>query len=188
MAQPENLHDPRVLRALAHPVRTRILEELSATGPVRAADVARELGIPANQASFHLRQLAKYGVVEEASEAARDKRDRVWRLTAEKGYSIDMSELEKAPGGKAAVSVYRRNASAWAHLLVDRAYASGMDADSIRSVSENAVKLTKLEAVQLREELEQVVDRWMDRTRDSDDIARRTYVLLQILQPYPEDD
>ena len=48
-------------------------------GPLRAADVARELGIPANQASFHLRQLAKYGLVEEAPEEARDRRDRVWR-------------------------------------------------------------------------------------------------------------
>jgi predicted ArsR family transcriptional regulator len=62
------LSDPRVLRAIAHPVRTRILEEMSASGPVRAADVAQSLGIPANQASFHLRQLAKYGMVEEAPE------------------------------------------------------------------------------------------------------------------------
>ena len=52
------LSDPRVLRAIAHPARTRILEEMSASGPVRAADVALALGSPANQASFHLRQLA----------------------------------------------------------------------------------------------------------------------------------
>ena len=73
MAEPEFVSDPRVLRAIAHPVRTRILDELEASGPVRAADIARELGIPANQASFHLRQLAKYGLVEEAPEEARDK-------------------------------------------------------------------------------------------------------------------
>ena len=58
--KPQPVHDPRVLRAIAHPVRNRILDELGATGPMRAADVARSLGIPANQASFHLRQLAKY--------------------------------------------------------------------------------------------------------------------------------
>ena len=82
---PQPVHDPKVLRAIAHPVRNRILDELARTGPVRAADVARELGIPANQASFHLRQLAKYGLVEEDPDAARDKRDRVWRPTSEHG-------------------------------------------------------------------------------------------------------
>ena len=73
----------RTTRGCCAPSRTRCATgsstELAATGSMRAADVARELGIPANQASFHLRQLAKYGLVEEAPEAARDKRDRVWR-------------------------------------------------------------------------------------------------------------
>ena len=75
--------DPRILRAIAHPARSRILSELYAGGSLRAADVARTLDIPANQASFHLRQLAKYGLVEEAPDEARDRRDRVWRLVAE---------------------------------------------------------------------------------------------------------
>ncbi len=96
-------HDPQVLRAIAHPVRNRILDELGATGPMRAADIARELGIPANQASFHLRQLAKYGLVEEAPEEARDGRDRVWQAAHEAGFNINTSELALAPGGKAAV-------------------------------------------------------------------------------------
>ena len=109
--------------------------DVGATGPIRAADIARDLGIPANQASFHLRQLAKYGLVEEAAGAGRDKRDRVWRVVAEEGLHLP-AELEKAPGGKAAVGVYRRNASAWAHLLVDRAYAPTTREDTIQTVSE----------------------------------------------------
>ena len=187
MTQSEPVHDPRVLRAIAHPVRNRILGEIGAAGSMRAADVARELGIPANQASFHLRQLAKYGLVEEAPDQARDRRDRVWRATSEKGLFINLSELEQAPGGKAAVGVYRSNAAAWSHLLVDRAFAAEKDEDTNRSVSESAVKLTKLEAAQLREELDQVVERWIDRTKGRDDLTRRTYVLMQVLQPYPED-
>ena len=73
-------HDPRVLRAIAHPVRVRILHELNAAGPSRAADLAADLDIPANQASFHLRQLAKYGLVEEAGGGK--GRERPWRATA----------------------------------------------------------------------------------------------------------
>src|ERR1700752_1251514 len=91
--QPRAVHDPQVLRAIAHPVRNRVLTELSAQGPMRAADVARELDIPANQASFHLRQLAKYGLVEEDPDAGRDKRDRVWRPTSADGVSINLTEL-----------------------------------------------------------------------------------------------
>src|SRR6478735_4157463 len=118
----EQVHDPRVLRALAHPARNRILTELSASGPLRAADIAQELGIPANQASFHLRQLAKYGLIEEAPEAARDQRDRVWKSADDGSLSIDVGALEKEPGGRAAAVVFLRNAGSYAHQLVDAAY------------------------------------------------------------------
>ena len=116
MARPKPLHDPQVLRAIAHPVRNRILTELDARGSLRAADLARELDIPANQASFHLRQLAKYGLVEEDPAAARDKRDRVWRATEEGGFDVSLSEMEKQPGGKAASrGLPRRTKAAWGH-------------------------------------------------------------------------
>ena len=181
------VNDPRVLRALAHPVRMRILDELEASGPVRAADVARELGIPANQASFHLRQLAKYGLVEEAPEEARDRRDRVWRPAAPAGMSVDLSELEKAPGGKAAVEVFRHNKRAWGHHLLDRAFATGRPKGSgVFTTSENAVRLTDEEAHELRVELDAVVEAWAKRTRGRDP-GRRTYVVLSLVQPYPED-
>src|SRR3712207_6298709 len=109
----QSVHDPKVLRAIAHPLRNRILSELDARGPLRAADIARELGIPANQASFHLRQLAKYGLVEEDPSAARDRRDRVWRAVSPEGLSVDLRKIEEAPDGKAAAAVFRRNAASW---------------------------------------------------------------------------
>ena len=128
MAERSELHDPRVLRAIAHPVRNRILTELDAHGPLRAADVAVLLGIAANSASFHLRQLAKFGLVEEDPAAARDKRDRVWRATEEAGFNVSLGEIEKTPGGKAASKVFRRTKEAWSHHLVELAY--GEDRDS----------------------------------------------------------
>ena len=45
--------DPRILRAIAHPTRNRVLHELSAAGSLRAADIARLLDIPANQAHIY---------------------------------------------------------------------------------------------------------------------------------------
>lgn len=181
------VHDPRMLRAIAHPVRNRVLHELSAGGSMRAADIARELDIPANQASFHLRQLAKYGLVEEDPAAARDKRDRVWKLVSEQGWTANLGELEDAPGGRAAVQVFRRSAAAWGHLVVDAAYAAPgeRDKETFRAVTEEAVRLTKDEAQELARDLEAVLAGWVERTRGRDD-ERRTYLLFQVLQPHPD--
>ena len=124
-----------MLRGIAHPMRNRILEEMSAGGPMRAADVAERLGIPANQASFHLRQLAKYGLVEDAPELARDGRDRVWRVTYESGLSVNLDELAAQDGGKAAVTVFRKQWTADAHAAIDRADQPERQKDAMVAVS-----------------------------------------------------
>jgi DNA-binding transcriptional ArsR family regulator len=179
------VHDPTVLRAIAHPVRNRILGELSAQGPLRAADLSRELGVPANQASFHLRQLAKYGLVEEAVGEGRDRRDRVWRLVDESGLDLDLTAMEDQPGGAAAAAVFRAQSSAWAHTLVDSAYAGPRPEGAHRSITDQTMRLTAEEAKQLTSELGEVLREWADRTRGQDP-TRRTYSFLSVLQPLPE--
>jgi DNA-binding transcriptional ArsR family regulator len=179
--------DPRILRAIAHPARNRILSELYASGSLRAADVARILDIPANQASFHLRQLAKYGLVEEAPEEARDRRDRVWRLADDEGISFRTKDVEAQPGGKAAVTVYRHQAAAQAHRLVDAAYDPVPLPDGQnRTISEFALRLTHEEVDALSDELGDLVQRWRDKTRGEGG-DRATYSLFALLQPYPHD-
>jgi predicted ArsR family transcriptional regulator len=193
MPHPE-LHDPRVLRAVAHPVRSRILTELDARGSLRAADVAQVLGIPANQASFHLRSLARFGLVEEDPGAARDKRDRVWRATEGAGYDVNIGEIEKTPGGKAASKVFRRTKAAWAHRLVEEAYGDDRTKGIHRAVTEQAVRLTKAEARELTEELIELVDTWRERRKDRTeddkndqaDDGRLTYHVFQMVQPFPD--
>jgi DNA-binding transcriptional ArsR family regulator len=182
------ISDPRVLRAIAHPTRERVLAELYAVGPMRAADVAEAIGIPANQASFHLRQLAKYGLVAEAPELARDGRDRVWRAVNEHGISLDIEDLEVGPGGGAAVMGWRRQATAATHELVDTAYAARKEKGRHIMISANALSLSAREAKEFGAELAALVDRWM-RGPSADAKApagRTTYHLLQILQPYPD--
>lgn len=179
-------HDPTVLRAIAHPTRNRILGELSAAGPLRAADIARELGIPANRASFHLRQLAKYGLIEEDAAAARDKRDRVWRLSAEADLDVNLGAIEATPGGKTAAGVFRRSAQSWGHHIVDTALSGDRPPDTYRFTSEHSVKLTKAEAKELGEALHAVVEEWTERTRAEAAPDRRTYLLYTVLQPYPD--
>ena len=56
----------REVRALAHPLRLRMLECLLDGGPATASMLARELGESSGATSYHLRILAKYGFIEEA--------------------------------------------------------------------------------------------------------------------------
>jgi len=71
--------DPKAIRALAHPVRLDLLELLVAIGPATAAECGRVLQLPQANCSFHLRQLAKYGLVTEA-EPGPDRRERRYQM------------------------------------------------------------------------------------------------------------
>ena len=65
------------LRALAHPRRMEILDLLIADGPLTASQCASRLGDSAASCSYHLRQLARFGFVEEAEGG--QGRNRPWR-------------------------------------------------------------------------------------------------------------
>lgn len=179
--------DPRVLRAIAHPTRNRVLHELSAAGSLRAADIARRIDVPANQASFHLRQLAKYGLVEEDPDAGRDRRDRVWRLVDLDGIRFRTADMLAQPGGRAAYSVFRRNAVEWGRHLVSSAYAETAEESSRRSVGEYSLLLTHDEAHALAEEVGAVIERYRDAGRDAgaEGEDRVTYSVLALVQPFP---
>jgi len=75
------LTDPRALRAYAHPVRLALIQLLRQRGPLTATQAAEYIGDSSGSCSFHLRQLAKYGLVEEAGGGR--GRERPWRATAE---------------------------------------------------------------------------------------------------------
>lgn len=75
------LTDPRALRALAHPTRLSLVGLLRRDGPMTATQAGALLGESSASASFHLRQLAKYGLVEEAGGGT--GRERPWRATTE---------------------------------------------------------------------------------------------------------
>ena len=73
------ISDPKAIRALAHPLRLDLLQLLGAGGSATAAQCGRVLGVSQASCSFHLRQLAKYGFVEDAG-PGRDRRERQWQV------------------------------------------------------------------------------------------------------------
>ena len=72
------INDAKTMRALSHPVRIALLEMLSIEGPMTATEVGERIGESPTTCSFHLRQLAKYGFVEEAGGGK--GRARPWRM------------------------------------------------------------------------------------------------------------
>ena len=78
-APPTQVHlDARSLKALAHPLRARILGLLRLDGPTTATKLAARLGTNSGTTSYHLRKLGEVGLVDECSDAG-DARDRWWR-------------------------------------------------------------------------------------------------------------
>ena len=78
--QSVRLSDPVALRAYAHPVRMKLVGLLRREGPHTATQAAARIGESVPSCSFHLQQLAKYGLVERVPGA--DARERPWRATA----------------------------------------------------------------------------------------------------------
>ena len=84
--------------------------------------------------------------------------------------------------------MFRSSKLAWLHQVVDRSFAMSRKEGRAASsrTSDHALKLTDDEAHQLREEIDDLVDSWADRTRGRDP-ERRTYLLVQMVQPYPDE-
>jgi predicted ArsR family transcriptional regulator len=99
------LSDPLALRALAHPLRMTLVGLLRTKGPLTATQAAALVGQSTGSTSFHLRQLAKYGLVEEAGGG--QGRQKPWRATAQ-----FTSWPSAAAAPEAAVAIAAMNSSA----------------------------------------------------------------------------
>jgi DNA-binding transcriptional ArsR family regulator len=80
------LRDPARLRALAHPARIAIMSHLNTGAAATATEFADLVGLSPSATSYHLRALAKAGLVEEAPSRG-DGRERVW-TSALRGYEV----------------------------------------------------------------------------------------------------
>jgi DNA-binding transcriptional ArsR family regulator len=82
-----HIRDAGVMRALAHQARLAILEHLMTSEAATATECAAICGLSPSATSYHLRALAKVGLVEQAPSRG-DGRERLWRSTI-KGFQVD---------------------------------------------------------------------------------------------------
>ena len=65
-----DVHDPKLAKAMAHPLRVRILAILD-SGRASPSDLAAELGVPVENVAYHVRVLRQYGLVRLVRRAVR---------------------------------------------------------------------------------------------------------------------
>ncbi|GLW98559.1 helix-turn-helix domain-containing protein [Microtetraspora sp. NBRC 16547] len=76
--QRRQLSDPEALKALAHPLRQRLLTHLQRYGPATSATLAAEFDEDRGATSYHLRQLSRFGFIEVDVDRSAGRR-KFWR-------------------------------------------------------------------------------------------------------------
>ncbi len=177
--------DVRALRALAHPLRNRLLGLLRLDGPATASRLGRVVGESSGSTSYHLRQLAAYGFVEEVADQG-TARERWWRarhrmtswqaadVLAQEGGAEVQEEMTRLQ-----LDGHARVLNAW-HTQKDELPAEWR---TVASLNDYALRVRPEEARALVAELNAVVRRWMDAhpTGTSAEVGELVSVLIDVV-------
>ncbi|WP_030243761.1 ArsR/SmtB family transcription factor [Streptomyces sp. NRRL S-350] len=148
------------MRAMAHPVRMQLIGLLRKHGPSTATRLAERLGLNSGATSYHLRQLAAAGFVEEDSERG-NARERWWRsahrATVWTGDDLADEELETATGFLRSVLAAH---TLTAQRALDAFETTPREWRKATDLSDTLLQLTPAEAERLAGELAAVVGRY----------------------------
>jgi DNA-binding transcriptional ArsR family regulator len=183
---PPRIADAATMRAMAHPVRLALLEALGRHEPLTATEAAAIVGESPSACSFHLRMLAKYGLVE-ADEAI--GRRRPWRRKNPSGFVFpavaDDPQTSLAAGALSDL--------VWGRLL-DRARAVlasrprlSAEWQAITSAAETVAYVTPEEAEQFKAEMWDLIGRYASRLEDPSRRPPGSLPLEILLVTYPLD-
>ncbi|WP_129308894.1 helix-turn-helix domain-containing protein [Streptomyces sp. L2] len=168
--RPQRRLDARSLRGLAHPLRMRLLDALRHNGPATASQLGDRLGESSGATSYHLRQLAAHGFVEDAPEHGKG-RERWWRAV-DQGLVFDTAEFEGAgPEVRGLAEAFlhevaanhARELSTW---LGNRDHWSA-DWSSATDMSDATLRLDAELAAELIQKMHALIDGYRDRATDA---------------------
>jgi DNA-binding transcriptional ArsR family regulator len=160
-----SLTDPMALRAVAHPTRLKLIGLLRRSGPLTATKAAAAIGESPASCSFHFRQLAKYGLVEEAGGG--QGRERPWRATAMftewpvPGAGAETDEASTMLS-RVIVERYFEEAIEW----LERRPTESREWAEAAILADNILYLTAEELAELRARIAELAEPYVDRTED----------------------
>jgi DNA-binding transcriptional ArsR family regulator len=181
------LTNPRALRALAHPIRLELISLLRRGGPLTATQAGEQIGESASSCSFHLRQLAKYGLVEEAGGG--HGRERPWRATAistewaARG-SDDEADAATAMLSRVVIERYFESALEW----LDRRDAEDPEWVDAAAMSDALVYMTSEELHEVDQGIRALLEPYLKRleARESPAEGARPVSVIALAFPLPE--
>lgn len=182
--------DSAAMKAFAHPLRMAMYQRLGDHGPATATSLARQLGESTGQTSYHLRQLARHGFVEEDAERGTG-RERWWKAAS---FSVEAATMAEEPAMLPVVTSYLRSQLEHRMAVLGEWFARGRTetAEWIEASLDTTgtVSMTAAEAREMARELESVASRHMDRAKDrekSEPGARRRVRIQLDVFPLPID-
>ncbi|GAB2846463.1 helix-turn-helix domain-containing protein [Streptomyces deserti] len=162
--------DARSLRGLAHPLRMRLVVALRRGGPATASQLAEKLGESSGATSYHLRQLAAHGFIEDAPEHGKG-RERWWQAV-HMGVEFDSALLRNPdPGVRGAATLFRQEVAnhhtlelaTWLGSLGD----SSPEWDDASDMSDFTLRLTPDRARELVEKMHELVQSYRLQPEDA---------------------
>lgn len=189
--------DVRALRALANPVRYRILGHLMSSGAQTASECAAVVGASPSNCSYHLRELARFGLIERAASGptgrgGADGRDRPWRPTAT-GFRYGSPDEESGPADPAAAIANRRithlgidDNAALAHAAADAHDDLPAEWRRAELLSTFGLLVTANELVALTTAVDAILRPYIGLTRDdAPPDAQRVHVIFDAFRRRP---
>ncbi len=159
------LTDATALRALAHPVRLALVGLLRREGPLTATEAGRLIGETPTTCSFHLRQLARYGLVEEAG-GGRGRR-RPWRATARStSWRPDPDDPEQAAAAELLSAVIAERYLEQMRSWIARSATEPAEWRDAAGLGDALVHLTAAELAELRGRIEALLEPFAARAAD----------------------
>jgi DNA-binding transcriptional ArsR family regulator len=175
------------LRVLAHPLRSRLLSALRSYGPATATALAQRLSTNSGATSYHLRQLADVGLIEEDPERGTG-RERWWRA-AHEWTTWSETDFADDPDDRAAadwlLGHYVRTFTGWVGDWLERRREWPLIWREAADQSDYQFHLTPEGLAALNHELHEVIRRHRREADPALPGAERVTVLLQSF-PMPD--
>jgi DNA-binding transcriptional ArsR family regulator len=171
------IKDSKVLAAMSHPLRRRLLDVLKVYGPSTVSLLAERTGQAVGNVSHHLKVLAESELVEEAPELARDRREHWWQRVSA-GMAWSSLDFRDDPVAFAAESIDIEHDASLARAWLEK---RGSYSDEWHESSYAVGRWTRLTAQELNElasEVAQLHARFVDREIPDDGQERESVYLF----------
>lgn len=180
MADRKTITDAERLKALAHPLRWKLIDVLAINDTATATQCAAVVGESVASCSYHLNMLAKYGFVAQAEGG--QGREKPWRLTdRDHSYTHDGWDAEGVLAAEAATEALLEH-----EFDRMRAYLRGHDREpdewrSLGGMTGMVQFLTAEEGNALRAEVQVLFERYRGRTDPANRPSGSRPVRFQLL-------